>query len=38
MELLIPSRLSLPSQLPGILQRLGESLGVSAGWGEVRLA
>lgn len=38
MELPLPSRLPVPAQLLEILQRLGESLGASTSWGEVRRA
>lgn len=37
-ELPLPSRLPIPAPLPGILQRLGEGLGVSKSWREVRRA
>lgn len=37
-ELSLSARLPSPAPLPGILQRLGESLKASASWGEVRQA
>lgn len=37
-ELPLPARLPAPAPLPGILQRLGDSLRASRSWGEVRRA